>query len=495
MPSVVIIGSGISGLTSAVLLAEHGWKVTVLEAHGVPGGLMQRFRRGPYWFDTGFHFLTGSAPGSIFRQLAFRLGVLEHMHFLPLDPRAQFKVHIAGEPDFDVPVGLEETRRELARRWPEQSAAIARFFAELASCMKDSKWLAGLVPSDTPPGRFDPMLSVGEVLAGCGVQGRTAEVIGLLTAILAMRPETCPLAFFAGFAGTALAGSFRAEGGGEAVVKPLVRRLEELGGTLLTNRAAARIHWNEREVTAVEDRKGERHVADLVISTCHPAELLRLTGPGGLRPSLEKRVRETPDSASAVLVFAALSRPPVTLGRRHHIARYVLPRSGTESELYYLAPGNFHAREEEQAEHPLLEAMVWVPCDSVDAWRGSQKGDRPEEYEAWKRAREAEILASITALHPELEGTFERVWSSTPLSIQHYVRSRNGAAMGLSHDIGNFGTEPFPHRSRLKNLLFAGQNVGHPGVIGCMIGAFILVEMILGKDLCSEVRAGQGPAR
>ncbi len=490
MPSVVIIGSGISGLTSAVLLAEHGWNVTVLEAHGVPGGLMQRFRRGPYWFDTGFHFLTGSAPGDIFCQLARRLGMLERMRFLPLDERAQFRVHISGDADFDVPVGLDENRQAFARRWPEQAAGIARFFDELSSCMAESKWLAKMVPSETPPGRIDPMLSVGEVLARCGVQGMPAEVLGLLTAILAMRPETCPLAFFAGFAGTALAGSHRAEGGGEAVVKPLIERLQELGGTLLTNRAATRIHWSEREVTAVEDRKGVRHEADLVISTCHPAELLRLTGPGGLRPSLEKRVRETPDSASAVLLFAALSRPPLTLGCRHHIARF-----GADSELYYLAPSNFRPSAEEQAEHPLLEAMIWVPCDSVDAWRGSQRGDRPEDYEAWKRAREAEILANVTRLHPELEGSIERVWSSSPLSIQHYVRSRNGAAMGISHDIGHFGTEPFPHRSRLKNLLFAGQNVGHPGVIGCMIGAFILAEMILAKDLCSEVLAGQGPTR
>jgi all-trans-retinol 13,14-reductase len=490
MTSVLVVGSGISGLTSAVLLAEHGWRVTVLEAHGVPGGLLQRFRRGPYWFDTGFHFLTGSAPGGIFRQLARRLGILEHVRFLPLDERAQFRVHVPGEPDFDVPVGLDATRDALAYRWPAQAAGIARFFEELAGCMKDSKWLAGMVPNETPSCRVDPMLSVGDVLARCGVEGLAADVIGLLTAILAMRRETCPLAFFAGFAGTALAGSYRAEGGGEAVTRPLIERLRALGGTLLTNCAATRIHWNEREVTAVEDRHGVLHEVDLVISTCHPQELLRLTGPGGLRPSLERRVLETPDSASAVLVFAALARAPLSLGRRHHIVRFA-----PDYELYYLAPGNFHATGEEQAEHPLLEAMVWVPGDSVGAWRGSTKGDRPEEYETWKRAREARILSDITALHPELEGSIERVWSSSPLSIQHYVRSRNGAAMGLSHDIGHLGTEPMPHRSRLRNLLFAGQSFGHPGVIGCMIGAFIVAEMVLTKDLCSEVRSGRGPTR
>jgi phytoene dehydrogenase-like protein len=160
------------------------------------------------------------------------------------------------------------------------------------------------------------------------------------------------------------------------------------------------------------------------------------------------------------------------------------------NELYYLAPSNFSDR---AGEPPCLEAMVWVPCESVTPWRGSSRGRRPEEYESWKREREAEILAAIVALHPELDGTLERVWSATPLTIEHYVRSRHGAALGLSHDLGHLGSEPIPHRNRLKNLLLAGQNAGHPGVLGCTISAFALAESILGKDLCGEVRSDTGP--
>ena len=58
----------------------------------------------------------------------------------------------------------------------------------------------------------DSKLSVAEILDRCGVTGRAKEVIGCLSAILAMRPERCPLELFAGFGGTALTGSWRAEG-------------------------------------------------------------------------------------------------------------------------------------------------------------------------------------------------------------------------------------------------------------------------------------------
>ena len=49
--------------------------------------------------------------------------------------------------------------------------------------------------------------------------------------------------------------------------------------------------WATAEpVVAIEDGKGERHVADVYIASCHPAEILRLTGPGGMRASLAERV-------------------------------------------------------------------------------------------------------------------------------------------------------------------------------------------------------------
>ena len=41
----VIIGSGVSGMTAAIILAKEGRRVLVLEQHSKPGGLMQHFRR------------------------------------------------------------------------------------------------------------------------------------------------------------------------------------------------------------------------------------------------------------------------------------------------------------------------------------------------------------------------------------------------------------------------------------------------------------------
>ena len=55
----IIIGSGISGLCSAVLLGMEGKKVLVLEKHFKIGGYTHTFKRQNYEWDVGIHYIGG----------------------------------------------------------------------------------------------------------------------------------------------------------------------------------------------------------------------------------------------------------------------------------------------------------------------------------------------------------------------------------------------------------------------------------------------------
>ena len=55
----IVVGSGISGLTAALLLAKRGRQVTIIEKLPHIGGFLNRFNRGGLRFDTGFHFTGG----------------------------------------------------------------------------------------------------------------------------------------------------------------------------------------------------------------------------------------------------------------------------------------------------------------------------------------------------------------------------------------------------------------------------------------------------
>lgn len=53
----IVIGSGLSGLTTAAILALKGKKVLVLEAHDRPGGCLHTFSKNKVHFNTGNHYV------------------------------------------------------------------------------------------------------------------------------------------------------------------------------------------------------------------------------------------------------------------------------------------------------------------------------------------------------------------------------------------------------------------------------------------------------
>ena len=54
---VIVIGSGISGLTTAALLSRVGKKVLVLEQHYIAGGCTHTYEDKGFEFDTGIHYV------------------------------------------------------------------------------------------------------------------------------------------------------------------------------------------------------------------------------------------------------------------------------------------------------------------------------------------------------------------------------------------------------------------------------------------------------
>ncbi|VDN22283.1 unnamed protein product, partial [Gongylonema pulchrum] len=60
---LIVIGSGLSGLTVAKVLAASGRKVLVLEQHDRAGGSCHTFELDKYEFDVGLHYVQEMCPG------------------------------------------------------------------------------------------------------------------------------------------------------------------------------------------------------------------------------------------------------------------------------------------------------------------------------------------------------------------------------------------------------------------------------------------------
>ena len=65
MKKCVIIGSGLGGLSTGVILAKNGYEVTILEQSAQIGGCLQSFWRDGVKFETGMHIVGSLDEGQI----------------------------------------------------------------------------------------------------------------------------------------------------------------------------------------------------------------------------------------------------------------------------------------------------------------------------------------------------------------------------------------------------------------------------------------------
>mmetsp|Transcript_37279 Transcript_37279/g.117297 ORF Transcript_37279/g.117297 Transcript_37279/m.117297 type:complete len:461 (-) Transcript_37279:8-1390(-) len=92
---VVVIGSGIGGLTAAALLAYHGDRVLVCESHYRPGGAAHGFEKGGYRFESGPSFFAGLTKVEGLNPLAAALALVgEPLDVVEYDPLGTY--HIPG---------------------------------------------------------------------------------------------------------------------------------------------------------------------------------------------------------------------------------------------------------------------------------------------------------------------------------------------------------------------------------------------------------------
>jgi phytoene dehydrogenase-like protein len=112
-PSILIIGAGIGGLATGCYARMNGYRATILEMHGVPGGLCTSWHRHGFTFDGCIHNLAGSSPDSIFHGMWRELGVV------PALPMHAYREMVRVERSDGAPLTVHADLDKLARHLKE----------------------------------------------------------------------------------------------------------------------------------------------------------------------------------------------------------------------------------------------------------------------------------------------------------------------------------------------------------------------------------------
>lgn len=128
---VIIVGSGIGGLTCGALLSKRGYKVLVLEQHYQVGGYCSSFKRKGFVFNTGVEDVSGLWEKGTLTYLLRELGLKKDDLFVRNTTKYIFKGR-------DVEAeNLEEFIKLLSEMFPDEKENIPAFFNEARNAYEE----------------------------------------------------------------------------------------------------------------------------------------------------------------------------------------------------------------------------------------------------------------------------------------------------------------------------------------------------------------------
>lgn len=495
----IIIGSGMSGLTSAVILAKEGMRVLVLEQHYRPGGYMHRFfRKGGVQFDVGFHYFGGVERHQVLGAYLDYCGVLDRINLVPLDVEGYDDLRY---PDFRfiIPAGEDRYRARLHETFPDEREAIDGYFSEVKKICDGFAFYRLKTEQDF--GHADRWMSVSLNAYLSTITENPylkAALIGQ-NPLYGVEPERTPMGLHALVTDSFMQNPYGLRGGGDHLAQVMVHRVGELGGEVKTRRRVSEILVSdERRVQGVRTERGEEYRASLIISCAHPKTTVRMLPEGCLRPGYRKRVLSLEDGRGSISVFATTK-----VDLSHYAKRNIYNFKSINLDTIYAAPNGADqfvfasvptAREgrAKSGVHQVV-GLGFLDWSQVAKWQHTTSGERGSEYEAYKQARGEELMALVYEVIPELRGNVESLEVATPLTNRDYAASEKGAAYGVHHCIDQSGRYGLRPRTRVGGLYLAGQSVLMPGVCGVTISAFHTCSVILGSDyLMGKVHARAG---
>ncbi len=516
---VVVIGSGLGGLSSGCLLSKYGLEVIVCEAHTIAGGCAHSFeRRAPgatpgdvYTFDSGPSLWLGCAGPSTnpLRQVLDAVG--ESPEWKSYDGWVMY----TPEGEYYVRTGdMGEWRATMARL-----GSGAATVSQWDRLLEFTEPLQRAVTSVPPLAlRADPaaLFTAGRYAASLAdprIGMRAYLLDGPWSAVLDAAGVTDPfllrwfdfLAF--AFSGLPSSGTVAAAmvymlaemhapgakmdypiGGSGAIVDAMVRGLRKHGGQLRLGTAVSQILVDGEggggrctgvrlaDGSAIRARRAVVSNADVwqTASLLPPAaraaarSALRGLGAGAPRP-LDAETRATPSFMHVHLGIRAAGLSARALASIHHIS--------VPSWDALMAPGSTAFVSMPSLLDPSLAPEgrhvihAYVPAtEPFELWEGVARGT--PEYEALKRERAAPLFTAIEKFIPDLSDRIEYELIGSPLTHARFLRRHRGT-YGPELPAG---AETFPGaRTPVPGLLVCGDStwpgIGVPAVAGSGIAA------------------------
>jgi all-trans-retinol 13,14-reductase len=482
--NIVVIGAGVGGLSTGILLALLGYRVTIVEKNREPGGLMRSYSRRGIDCPVGVHYVGALGPheplGKMFRVLGISVTDL----FYRMRNEGVTDRYIFDDFVFDLPTGLDAYEKNLRQACPADSAALdvlMKNLREIAGRMMTSSFFLN---QGDPFQNMDHFRPMGELLDELAASPRLRAVLAVPCQLIGVQLADCPVIFHHMVVAGYLFSSWRLKDGGGKMADVFAARFAGLGGQLILDSAVRKINIAEGKVAGISLERGAELPADAVVAAIHPKTLLSLLDQSALRATLRERISTLEETDGVIAVQAGVDAQAhgeidYNIYRLHHDGQGLIE----DGIFYQIRRGN-----------PLGTNLLSIITRSLygdwRSWENTVSGQRGAAYEEKKLAIAQDLLRKAEDVFGPLKNL--RILDVfTPLTLRDYVNCPEGSCYGVVRSARQLLKIASLNNLPVGGLCLAGQNAMAPGVLGGILGSFNAVRQLIGDQRFAREFHGQ----
>lgn len=482
---VIIIGSGLGGLSSGLILAKNGYDVTILEQGTQAGGCLQCFYRGGVKFETGMHFIGSADKGQTLNRLMNYLE-LNDVELSRLDPSGYDVISLAGE-RYRFANGKEAFIDELSKSFPHQKENIETYFSLIEKVSQASS-LHSLrtAESDTSVCTEFQMRSINDVIEETISDPVLQNVLVGNLPLYAAEYDKTPFSTHAFITDFYNQSSFRIVGGSDMLTKSLIKSLKKYEATVMTRQKVTKIVCDEEKATGVITAQGDFYPADYVISAIHPTRTMELVDSRLIRPVFRKRLMSIPNTVGGFSVYLKFKKDSLAYMNYNFYGYASDTPWGCENYNKEEWPKGYlymHLCHEPNPKYARSGVILsYMRMEELTRWEGTKVGLRGYLYEEFKEEKAKILIDKVSEEFPELKESIESYYTSTPLTYRDYTGTEGGSLYGVAKDINCINECRVPHRTRIPNLFLTGQNINSHGMLGVLVGSIVTCSEFLSAE-------------
>lgn len=489
---VLIIGSGLGGLVCGSILSKQGMKVGVLEMDQRIGGTLQSFAKEGVMFNTGINYTESLGKGEILHRYFSYLGIMDSLKVQRLDMDAFDKISLGDEQvEYPFAQGHDHFIERLTEFFPAERQNLEKYIHQMREVCNSFPYYnldsdMGFMKS------LSSQASVSDFLKSCTPDPQLQKVLAGMNSLYAGVEGETPMYIHSLINYSFIKSAWRFVDGSSQLANLLAKGIKANGGDVFTQMKVVALKGKNNIIDQVCLENGEQMEARWVISNIHPASTLKLLPENMIRKSYTNRILSLKNSIGMFSLYLVLHKESL---EQFNYNYHHFPHSkvwGTDycetqwpEHFMMYSPANTKGGKYANG----LIVLSYMHFEELRRWEHTHRSNRPREYHDFKEQKTAVLLKALGKRFPGIEKHIKSCYSSTPLSYRDYTGTPDGSAYGIMKKADNPLLYIVSPRSKVNNLLYAGQNTNMHGILGVTISSMLACQEIIGKEhLINEIR-------